>query len=59
MYMPIVVTTNANERAKRPGSPLGDPLEVFVTHTTFWNVSGYVHIGNSDTRVSIKALFTF
>ena len=44
------VSINAIEGATRPGSPLGDPLEFFVTHKTFWNVSGSIHIGNSDTR---------
>ena len=48
MYKPMDVSNNAIERATRPGSLLGDPLEFFVTHKTFWNVSGYMHIGNSD-----------
>ena len=54
MYMPISVEDNANERAKRPGSPLGDSLEFFVTHITFWNVSGYIHIGNSDNSLFVE-----
>ena len=59
MYMPISVEDNANERAKRPGSPLGDSLEFFVTHITFWNVSGYIHIGNSDMGAESGILSMF
>ena len=56
MYVPVNLMDNANEQARRHELSLDDSLVVFVTQTTFLNVSGTVHIVNSDMGAESEIL---